>query len=171
MGCLEGNMISLRPIQKDDLESLNRWKNREDVYMFLGGGYQPISKDQQEQWMESMIDLTGNNKRFMIIANKKSIGMIGLYNIHWVHRTCEIGVFIGEVHERGKGFAREACTLIEEYAKEYLNLRKITLKAVTDNDKAVSMWLALGYVKVGELKEERFIKGRYHNLIIMEKFL
>lgn len=171
MSCLEGKRISLRPIERADLESLNCWKNKEDIYMFLGGGYQPVSKDQQEKWMESVIDLTGNNKRFMITENKNPVGMVELNNIHWIHRTCEIGIFIGEEQARGKGVASEACELIEQYGKKYLNLRKITLKAVAENKKAVLMWLSLGYEKVGELKEECFINGKYCDLLIMEKFL
>lgn len=171
MASLQGEKISLRPIERTDLDFLNRWKNKEDVYMYLGGGFQPVSKDQQANWMESMIDLTGNNRRFMIVQERKTVGMVGLYNIHWVHRTCEIGIFIGEDQARGKGAATEACRLIENYVKNYLNLRKITLKAVTDNKKAVSMWHSLGYKNVGELREERFINGKYCNLLIMEKFL
>lgn len=171
MTSLQGEKISLRPIERADLDFLNRWKNKEDVYMYLGGGFQPVSKDQQANWMESMIDLTGNNRRFMIVQEGKTVGMVGLYNIHWVHRTCEIGIFIGEDQARGKGAASEACCLIENYARNYLNLRKITLKAVTDNKSAVSMWHSLGYKNVGELQEERFINGKYCNLLIMEKFL
>lgn len=171
MNCLEGNKVNLRPIIKEDIEPLNRWKNKEDVYMFLGGGFQPISRDQQEMWMNSMIDQTGSNRRFMIIAEQKTVGMIGLYSIHWVHRTCEIGLFIGEKDARGKGYAKEAYQLLEQYANDYLNLRKISLRVVSDNSKAVSMWYTLGFKKAGELVQERFIKGKYHNVLIMEKIL
>ena len=171
MASLQGEKINLRPIERTDLDFLNQWKNKEDVYMYLGGGFQPVSKDQQANWMDSMIDLTGNNRRFMIVQEGKTVGMVGLYNIHWVHRTCEIGIVIGEDQARGKGAATEACRLIENYARNYLNLRKITLKAVTDNKKAVSMWHYLGYRNVGELQEERFINGNYCNLFLMEQFL
>lgn len=168
---MKGKWISLRPIEKNDLDSLNRWKNNEEIYMFLGGGYQPISPSQQEKWLDSMIDLTGNNRRFIVIADEKAIGMVGLYDIHWIHRSCEIGAFIGEVNAQGKGYASEACFLLEKYAKEYLNLRKIKLKVVADNKKALSMWLKLGYEVVGTLKQERFIKGKYYDLLLMEKFI
>ena len=137
----------------------------------MGGGYQPISPDQQEEWLESMIDLTGNNRRFIVLADGKAVGMVGLYDINWIHRTCEIGAFIGDKNARRKGYARDACLTLEQYAKDYLNLRKIKLKVVSDNSKAKTMWTKLGYQEVGQLKEERFIKGCYHDLTIMEKFL
>ena len=169
---IKGEQIYLRPIIKEDITFLNRWKNEEEVYKYLGGGFMPTSIDQQEKWMDSIIDTSGNNKRFIICEQEgKPIGMIGLYNINWIHRTSEIGVYIGEKDVRGRGYGKEACMLIEKFAKNYLNLRKIKLSVVLENEIALNMWKSLGYKKVGEYIEERFIKGEYKNLIIMEKFI
>ncbi len=169
---MEGKLIRLRPIQNEDVFFLNTWKNDEEVYKYLGGGYQPISVNQQEKWMDSLIDLTGNNRRFIIETfDQKAIGMIGLYGINWIHRTCEIGAYIGEKSEHGKGMATEACSLIENYASKYLNLRKITLKVVEVNIAGVRFWEKMGYTTVGTLHEERFIDGEYCNVLIMEKFI
>jgi RimJ/RimL family protein N-acetyltransferase len=169
---ITGDQVYLRPILKSDLTHLNRWKNDEDIFRNLGGGYMPVSIDQQEKWLDSMIDMTGNNRRF-IICNFEDlpVGMVGLYNINWIHRCCEIGVYIGNKDQQGKGFGKEACILIESFAREYLNLRKLKLYVVKENDKALSMWEKLGYRVVGVLKEERYIKGQYKDVVIMEKFI
>lgn len=169
---IKGKKVFLRPIIKNDLPFLNEWKNDKEVFQFLGGGFMPISIDQQEKWLDSMIDLTGNNKRFMICTNNESpIGMVGLYSINWIHRTCEVGLYIGDKDSHGKGYAKESYSLIESFAKDYLNLRKIKLTVVKNNDSAVNYWVSVGFEKVGILKEERFIKGKYMDLIIMEKFI
>ena len=168
---LKGIKVCLRPIRRNDIDLLNTWKNNEEVYMYLGGGFRPISVDQQGKWLDSMIDLTGNDRRFMIVdQDDKPVGMIGLYGIDWVNRNCEIGVYIGDFASRGKGYASEACSMIEEYAFSLLNLRKIKLKVVSDNEKAVKMWKKLGYSQVGEYMQERYINGKYCNVKIMEKF-
>lgn len=168
---LRGNRVYLRPIRKTDLDMLNNWKNDEEVYRYLGGGFRPISQDQQEKWLDNMIDLTGNDRRFMISAQEgKTVGMAGLYNIDWINRTCEIGVYIGELESRGNGYASEACDLLEEYAFSLLNLRKIKLKVVSDNEKALKMWQKLGYSQVGEYMKERYIDGKYCDVKLMEKF-
>ena len=60
---------------------------------------------------------------------------------------------------------------IERFAKEYVNLRKIKLNVVSDNEKALNMWQSLGYIKVGEYIKERYIKGCYRDLTLMEKFI
>jgi len=169
---IKGEKIYLRPIIKEDITFLNTWKNDEEIYKYLGGGFIPTSIDQQIKWMDSMIDTSGNNKRFIICEQTdKPVGMIGLYDINWIHRTSEIGVYLGDKGAKGKGYGKEACRLVEQFAKEYLNLRKIKLNVVLENKIALNMWESLGYKKVGELFKERFIKGEYKNLVIMEKFL
>lgn len=169
---ISGEKVFLRPIRKEDIIYLNKWKNDEETYKYLGGGFMPTSIDQQVKWMDSMIDTTGNDKRFLICdKNETPVGMVGLYNINWIHRTCEIGIYIGHKDSKGKGYGKEACKLIEKFAKEYLNLRKIKLSVVSENNVALKMWESLGYRKVGEYIKERYIKGEYKNLILMEKFI
>lgn len=169
---IKGQNIHLRPIEKEDVTHLNKWKNDEETYMYLGGGFMPTSINQQEKWLDSIIDTLGENKRFIICDNDNTpVGMVGLYDINWIHRTCEIGIYIGNKDAKGKGYGKEACLLIEKFAIEYLNLRKIKLNVVADNENAIHMWKSLGYEKVGEYEKERFIKGEYRNLVLMEKFL
>lgn len=169
---IKGEKIYLRPIIKKDLPILNKWKNDEEVFKYLGGGFMPTSIDQQEKWLESMIDTTGSNKRFIICTiDNTPVGMVGLYDINWIHRTCEVGLYIGDKNSQGKGFAKESYYLIENLAKEYLNLRKIKLNVVNNNETAVNYWSSVGFEKVGILKEERYVKGKYLDLIIMEKFI
>lgn len=169
---IKGDRIYLRPILKNDLKLLNEWKNDEETFKNLGGGYLPISIDQQEKWLDSMIDITGENKRFIICENHNTpVGMVGLYGINWIHRTCEIGLYIGNKNERGKGYGNESYLLIERFAKEFLNLRKIKLNAVYENESAVSMWEKVGFKIIGKFEKERFIKGEYKDVVLMEKFI
>lgn len=166
------NNIILRPITRQDITSLNKWKNDKDVYKFLGGGFNPISIDQQSKWLDSMIDLTGNSRRYIIqTSSEVAIGMIGLYNINWIHRTAEIGLFIGEKNNRGQGYGFNAYQALEGYVKNYLNLRKFKIYIVNENQNAVKFWNKCGFELVGTLRSERFIENQYYDLLIMEKFI
>lgn len=162
----------IRPIVYEDIRILNKWKNDKSVYEFLGGGFLPVSINTQEKWLDSLIDTTGNNKRFIIINDESMpIGLTGLYNINWIHRTCEVGLFIGEISSHGQGYGSKAYKTIEKFARETLNLRKLKLNVVETNNNAVLFWDKLGYKHVGTLNEERFINNKYHNLLILEKFI
>lgn len=168
--CIEVE-IKLRPIIKEDLASLNRWKNDKETFKYLGGGFHPVSIDEQEKWLDSMIKMTNQNKRYIILADEKPIGMIGLYAIHLINQNCEVGVYIGEKEYRGKGYAKQAYLLFEDYAKQFLNIRKVKLFVVFENKHALSYWKKLGFEEVGTLHQERYIEGEFKDLMIMEKFL
>ncbi len=169
---LVGENVFLRPIVKEDLELLNLWKNDENTYKYLGGGFMPVSIDHQAKWMDALMDTTGSDKRYIICDKQsKPLGMIGLYNINWISRTSEVGMFIGNTGNRGKGYGKESYLLIEKFAKEYLNLRKLKWYSVSENTVPINMVTKLGYKKAGELIEDRYIKGEYKNVVILEKFI
>lgn len=170
---MQTNNLRLRPIVRADLPFLNTWKNNKDIYQYLGGGFMPTSIDIQEKWLESLMDTTKNNKRFIIelIDNNLPVGMVGIYGVNWINRTGEIGLFIGDEQEQGKGYAKEAYYLIENFAKLDLNLRKLSLSVVNNNEKALFLWEKVGFQQAGYLSRERYIDGKYLDLVIMEKFL
>ncbi|MDU2353340.1 MAG: GNAT family protein [Anaerococcus sp.] len=169
---LEGKNVSLRTVELEDLDYLNKWKNTEEVFKYLGGGFYPVSKDTQSQWMNSIIDTTNGNIRY-IIQNKQNqpIGFIGLYSIHDIYRTAEIGLYIGEINEQKKGHAYEAYQLFENYIMNYLNIRKLKAYVVEINSPAVSFWHKNNYMVVGKFSKERYIDGEFVDVLIMEKFI
>ena len=63
---MEYEGITLVPIETEDLELLNKWKNDEDVYKYLGGGFKPVSISQQKKWIDKLTDNTSENQRYII---------------------------------------------------------------------------------------------------------
>ena len=165
---LKNNDVLLRPIRKDDIGNLNKWKNDYSIFKYLGGGFSPQSIDQQKLYLDKLISNTHEDKRFIIEVNNRAIGQVGLYSINWVNRNCELGIYIGEKDQWGKGYAKEACYILHNYAFNILGLNKIKLFVVEDNISAINMYKKLGYELVGIYKKERFIDGKYRNVCIME---
>lgn len=164
---LKSERVYLRPIIKDDLTHLNKWKNDFEIFKNLGGGFQPVSKDQQALWMDNLIDMNGNSQRYIIIIEKKPIGVIGLYNINNKNRNCEFGIYIGEHTFHGNGYGKEATKLILDYAFFNLNLRKVKL-LVNEGNKARSLYESMGFRTVGYYEKERFVDNKYLDVFIME---
>lgn len=162
--------IELIPIEMEDLELLKKWKNDDEVFKYLGGGYRPISENQAQKWVESLINNNHQYQRFMI-KNDKKIGFIGLYNISEVNRTAELGIYIGEKEYQGKGFATMAYKALENYAKDWLNIRKINLEVVKDNTRAIKLYEKLDFKVCGNRCLDRFVEGEYRDVVMMEKFI
>ena len=161
---LKSKRINLRPIENKDL---NKWKNDYEIFKYLGGGFQPQSINEQEKYISNLINNSGASKRF-IIDNGEAIGMVGLYDINFINRNCDLGIYIGEKSEQGKGYAKETMDLILDFAFNNLNLKKIKLNVVNANNKAINLYNSLGFKEVGILKEERFINGKFEDVKIME---
>ncbi len=169
---LKNDVVSLRPITYDDAQLLNKWRLDYDTFKYLGGGYNPISADQQRKWMDNVIDNTGKNRRYMIENTQgDTVGYTGLYDINFVNGTCELGLVIGETDCRGKGYGINACRLLCNYARGALGLRKVKVFVVEENTAAVKLYEKVGFVRAGTLHKERLINGEYKNVLIMELFL
>jgi|SRR5690625_1010 len=165
---LQSNRISLRPVKKEDLAYLNKWKNDFEIFKNLGGGFQPVSIDQQSLWMDNLIDMNGNSQRFIIsVDENKPIGVVGLYNINYKNRNCEFGIYIGEKDFHGKGYGKEATKLMLNYGFANLNLNKIKLLVNEDNN-AQKLYNNLGFRTIGYYEKERFVNNQYLDVFIME---
>ncbi|HAT4122602.1 GNAT family N-acetyltransferase [Clostridium perfringens] len=164
---LKSENLMLRPIEIKDLKVLNKWKNDYEIFKYLGGGFQPQSINEQEKYISNLINNSGDSKRF-IIDNGNAIGMVGLYSINFINRNCDLGIYIGEKSQQGKGYAKEAMNLILDFAFNNLNLKKIKLNVVDGNSKALNLYKSIGFIEVGVLKEERFINGKFEDVKIME---
>ncbi|NTJ73620.1 GNAT family N-acetyltransferase [Enterococcus faecium] len=165
--------FNIRPIEFEDASVIYEWKNNPQIFKYLGGGYKPQSLTEIQCYMNSLLKQTESNQRFLIVNEERQIpvGLVGLYNIKQIHGTCEIGIYIGNKEFQGKGAGSIAVKKIEYYAKNFLNLRKISLFVVSNNISAVRFWEKMEYCLVGTLNKERYIDGQYMDVQIREKFL
>lgn len=165
------NNVFLRPLELNDYHILHIWRKKENIFNFLGGGFNPISLKEMKSLMPNMVNAK-NSKRFIIelIDEKKPIGFIGIYDMSIKDKTCELGMYIGEEDYQGKGLASEAYDLLEQYLKKHL-IRKIKLKVVEENTKARKLYEKKGFYYCGKYIKDRLIKDNFHNVLLMEKFI
>lgn len=168
---MTNNLVTLRPIEKDDLDLLFKWRNDELIFSQLGGGYFPTSKTEMSKWMENFSKLDRTNIKFIVQYKEIGVGFISLSNTNYINRTSELGLYIGEKNYQGKGIASNALKLIENFSKDYLNLRKIKLLVNDNNKVAIGLYEKKGYKVIGRYTKERYSKGLYIDVLIMEKFL
>lgn len=168
---MSNNLVHIRPIEREDLDLLFKWRNDESIFSQLGGGYFPTSKTEMSKWMDNFSKPDKQNLRFLIQYKETRVGFISLSNINYINGTSELGIYIGEKNFEGKGIASSSLKLIETFARDYLNLRKIKLLVNDNNKAAIKLYEKNEYNLVGQYIKERFYKGEFINLLIMEKFI
>jgi len=164
--------VKLRNIFESDLTYYLKWRNNKEIFKFLGGGFDPVTKEKMEEILLAMISNKDKNIRFTIVNEQEiPIGMIGLYKINKSKRIAEVGMYIGDIKSHGKGYANEAYQLLEKFAKEKQNIDIIKLYVVTSNEKAVAFWKKQGFKEDDLLIENREIGSIFHDVLVMKKHI
>jgi len=152
---LEGKLLNLRVMEKEDLSLLAEWFNNPEVF----GEYNPLrqlSKVETEKMLESPLEL----KPFII--EKKDGTKIGfIAHFHVLHPSgskLEIGYTLIP-NERGKGYCTEAIQIMVDFL--FLSRETMRIQATTDTRNLASQKVLekTGFKKEGTLRKYIFVRG------------
>lgn len=170
---LKGDNIILRPLKISDIEIANKWRNDFDLIKLTLGIRFPKTFVMDQNWFNAaLVDTSNRNIYFGVEENHSSelIGIIQLNQIDYISQVCDFGIVIGNNEAIGKGYGKEAMYLLFNYGFEQLHLRKICLKVVDFNTRAIELYKKVGFVEEGCLKNHVYYDGKYHNVYQMALF-
>lgn len=166
----EGALVWLRAARREDLPRLCAFNN--DVAVELAGGGDPPYPQSLER-LQALFDADlgrgGRDGTAWAIETLEGvlIGQCALFDFQEVHRTCELGITIGDSAYWGKGYGRDAVELLVAFAFRYRNVRRVYLTTHAANERAYRCYVACGFVEEGRLREHVWHDGGYVDLIQM----
>ena len=163
---LKGPRITLRAITRDDLPRYVAWFNDVEVIRHLTA-YLPMNPDNESEWYDRQRkDPTVLN--FAIETETgEHIGSVGLMYLDHRNQSAELGIVIGAKEHWGKGYGREAITVLLEYGFHTLNLNRIALRVDADHPAAIRCYKNCGFVMEGEMRQVIFREGKFFNQYLM----
>jgi RimJ/RimL family protein N-acetyltransferase len=150
---LEGELVNLKVLEKDDLPLLADWSNNPEF--FSDFWFPQMSKTEWEKRYDS---LTPDKKWFFI--EKKDGMKIGTV-FHFLNGNfMEIG-YILVPNERRKGYGYEAVKIIVDYL--FLSKELVRVQAITgvDNFASHRVLERAGFTKEGIIRKSAFIRGEW----------
>lgn len=171
---LNGKNIYLKLLLvKDADEVLNYYKkNREHLREFQE------AKDEDFYTLENQTIfirqqyiqcLNGKVVFFGIFKDKKIIGTIQLYNImRGMFQDATVGYSIDK-DEEGKGYMKEALSIISNYAFKVLKLHRLQAATLVDNIRSKAVLKACGFKEMGTSEKYLFINGKWQDQCIFYK--
>jgi RimJ/RimL family protein N-acetyltransferase len=150
---LEGRLVNLKVLEKDDLPLLADWSN--NLEFFSDMWFPQMSKTEWEKRYDS---LTPDTKWFFI--EKKDGMKIGTV-FHFLNGNfMEIG-YILVPSERKKGYGSEAIKIIVDYL--FLSKELVRVQAITGVDNFTSQRVLekAGFTKEGIIRKSAFIRGEW----------
>jgi len=147
---LKGKKVSLRPIEPWDIDKILDWENNHKNWR-VSNTLVPFSKELITQYINSAQDIYSVKQiRFIITQTDilSPIGSLDLFEFSPRHQRAGVGILIDEEH-RGKGYAAEALTLLEDYALNTVGIRNLFCNILEDNTESQSLFEKVGYVEIG----------------------
>ena len=168
---IEGENISLLPINLDHMNLYQKWENDPKVRLYARNVV-PLTADDLKKRLEPSKEDTKSILWFEIYykPEKKPIGSCGISEINWYNRTACFGILLGEPDLWGKNICTEAINLLNEYAFNELNMRKLFSHIFSPN---VGSWRCAeksGYTREAILKENVYIEGKHEDTFIYSLF-
>lgn len=163
---LKGKIVTLRPIEEEDIEFIREMIN--DPYMegnIVGWAYALSRKDQKE-WYKSFTN-SDSHIRFIIETEADGVvGLTGLANIDWKNGSVMgAGIRIANEGQRSKGIATDAYMTLMKYAFEELRLHRVSASALDFNIPSLRFLKKVGFKQEGICRECVYKNGKYHNMI------
>ena len=67
----------------------------------------------------------------------------------------------------GKGYGKDALRVLAQYLFQAMNLHRIQLDTWDENNRALRAFEGLGFQVEGRLRQAVFVRGKYHDSIVM----
>ena len=163
-------MIYLREICQNDLNTINKWRNNSELIASLESPFRYINFETDKNWFENYMHNRTNNVRCIICSGDNHddiIGSIGLLNIDPINKKADFYLMIGDKKNQGKGIGHQATMQIIQHAFLNLNLNRVQLTVLENNERAIKLYEKVGFKKEGIQRQSVYKNGKYIDLILM----
>lgn len=163
---LAGKYVYLSPMNAEDAEKYVAWLSSAETTDGLGQTANVVSLESEKEWIAK----NSSGKEFAIVLNEND-ALIGNCGFNWTDpakRSGEIGIFIGDKENRGKGYGSEAIALLLEFGFNVLNLHSVSLNFYSFNEQAAACYKKCGFREAGRKREAYFCNGKYHDILTMD---
>jgi RimJ/RimL family protein N-acetyltransferase len=157
--------VFLRPFEAADAETYRRWRADAEP-MALAGWHEraPLSLAQVERRIAGLAEEQGKDAYAFVIClaeDERPIGEVMLVDIDRVNGGAQVGIFIGEPDEWGKGYGTDAVRGLVDFGFAELRLERIWLEVSTENPRAQRAYEKAGFTREATFRHDRWEGGRY----------
>jgi len=166
-----GERVALGPLRKEYAPLYARWVNDPEVKagILTVGLFTPADEERfVEESQKESAQMNPTGVRFTIHdrSDGAPVGICGLDDIDWRHRTCEFGINLGE--RRGTGLGTEATRLALDWAFTVLSLHNVMLRSYDYNARAQRAYEKAGFKLIGRRRQAMLAGGRLRDELLMD---
>lgn len=160
-------MYKLRELEQRDIEEINSWRNDEKLIRKLTAPYRYINSDVDIMWFQQYMANRNNNVRCAVVdAQDAIIALVSLTDIDYLNQSADFRLMVGKESNRGKGVGTFAVMEMLKHAFENLNLNRVELTVLSDNEVAKHLYEKCGFVYEGRKRKSIYKGGKFVDILI-----
>ncbi len=167
---LQGKLVYLRGLERDDLKLLHQMQNDREVMEWAR--FRPdhtISMEALEKEYDEELKGNSPTRRTFAIVYKKTGKVAGWCSIRWWRpfaTSADVGLALVKEF-RGKGIGSEVTRLLTEVSFDQYNMHKVELFTRADNQAMIRSAEKNGFRVEGRARETLYFNGRFHDGVQM----
>jgi RimJ/RimL family protein N-acetyltransferase len=159
--------VGIGPLLPEDAALMFSWMNDIEATA-MDMPYRPTDGTHLSTWLTSFAaDPSKVLFAIRVAGSPNAVGFILLSSISIANRSAELGMRIGRERDRNRGIGKASVVLALEYAWDHLNLARVQLRVVADNDRAIGCYKASGFVVEGRHLRAAYLAGSWHDMLTM----
>ena len=167
---IKGNKVNLTPFKYKDLKNKKyiSWLNNKKLLKFSNQRFET----QNIKKLKVDFNLLKKNKDiFFKILTKKNqfIGTI-IGRIDRNHKTCNLGILIGDYEFKSKGYGLDSWKTAINYTFKKLKIRKVYAGTAISNKPMLKLFIKSKMKFESKFKKHEKIGKKYQDLVIYSKF-
>lgn len=165
---LEGETVTLRPIEAEDTPFLHRVMNDPRVWR-PALDVDPMNAEQGREFFETVI-CDGDGVHCLAREDGEPLGVVSLTGSRYGPdetpraRSMELAYWLAPEHH-GQGYGSDAVARMVRYAFEDRNLRRLDARCGSFNDASAGLLESLGFTHEGTRREAAWYRGEYHDML------
>lgn len=159
------NEITLRPLERSDLEHIMGWVNDPVIVSNFGWFGKPVSREEEQQYLERLL-ANPTDRVYSVFADGEYLGQCGLHEIDGRNKHGRLSIIIGNKENWGQGYAPQMVEALLDKAFNELHLHKVWAMFLEQNKKNYHLFVEkCGFYVEGTLRQEYRRQGSYHDMI------
>lgn len=165
---LDGETVTLRPIEREDLDFVERVMNDPAVWR-PALGINPLNDELAAEFFETVLT-TEQDVHCLVCHDDEPIGHVSLTESAYGPtetsraRSAELAYWLAPEHH-GEGYGSDATETLIEYAFLDRNLRRLEAYAGGFNDASIALLESLGFEHEGTRREAAWYQGAYYDVV------
>ena len=160
--------LTIDDFPPDRLAEIVCWRNDPAVNIYLRQGIRTL--EEVQEWYTQYVS-RAENQLFAVYVDKMLIGYCTLEHIDTTHRSCEIGIVIGDPHYWNKGLGARVVQRLTTLALTVNYLHRVYAVIQGGNGASMRCFEKVGYQHEGKWREARYVNGEFidiHYYAILE---